>query len=121
MGTRAVSFLGLTMVLLCGASVAQANNTASPRALSPAQAQTRATRGTDTWIRGQDLPAHRFVTPKCTQLSSASWQCVTTVFCNAAGTVPYAKLTIHVWNTAVAPNGAYWGHERLVASYRVLC
>jgi hypothetical protein len=121
MSARAVSFLGLTIVLLCGAAVAQAHNAASPRALSPVQAQTRAKRGTNTWIRGQDLPVIRFVNPKCTQLGSASWQCVTTVYCNAAGTIPYAKLTIHVWNTAVAPNGAYWSHERLVASYRVLC
>jgi hypothetical protein len=121
MGAARMSFLGLTTAILCGATVAQARVTASPRPMSPAQAQIRATHGANEWSREQDLPVTLPVTPKCSELSSASWQCVATVYCNAARTIPYAKITIHLWNTSVAPNGSYWSHERLVASYRVLC
>jgi len=121
MSAGRLALLASTSVVLSCASVGQAQITIAPRPLSPTQAQVRATRGADKWIREQDLPASHPVAPKCLQLSAASWKCMATVYCNSAGTIPYAELTIHVWNTSVAPNGSYWSHEHLVASYKVLC
>ena len=124
MRTPRLSFLtcvSSTALILAAAGVAQAHLAASAPAISPAQAQARAARGAVRWLDGQNLSVHHTTKPRCTQLSPAAWRCMETVYCNLAATVTYAHLTIHVWNTSAAPNGAYWSHEHLLANYKVIC
>lgn len=121
MTTRCLSSLGLISLALCAPTVARAHLTASPPPMSLSQAESRAMNGAVKWVKAQNLRVRRTGTPRCTQLSPVSWKCMETVYCNAAATVPYAELTMHLWNTSLAPNGAYWSHDHLLASYKVVC
>jgi hypothetical protein len=86
--------------------------------MSVEQARSLTVMQAKNWMKTEPIPAYWWFPPKCVQLKPSEWECVETVYRNARGTIPYAKLTIDVWNGQLATNGNYYHHQVVAYAQR---
>ena len=104
--------LVITLALAVGIAVPMSAEAGIYEHMTLAKAHGLVTKMSRKWVNSRPESSLWYSAPSaCLRLGSAKFECEVNVWYNAAGTIPFATLTIDVWNGQVASNGMFWSHQ----------